>query len=161
MVILTGFQLRAARKVLNLTLDQLCSNVCITKSALMKLEKTDNLEEIICSTKDAQNLYNYFLENKLLFPNKHTIKLNEQIEPKDAYNNLTRFQFVAARTANKSSYISLSNIINIGSATLQAYEAKNNIEYLKSYKNIISDLILYFNENGISFSTNLSVSITK
>ncbi len=62
-MILTGFQLRASRKALNLYLEQLSQNTGVSKVTLMRLEKnTANLALINCTTKNAQILYNYFCE---------------------------------------------------------------------------------------------------
>ena len=96
-MIITGFQLRASRKVLNLTLDQLSKNCGVSKVTLSRLINTiDNNNEITCSAQNAEKIILYFNSQQIIFPDKNTIKLDEYIEPKPVDTNLTRFQFITA-----------------------------------------------------------------
>ncbi|OZG31872.1 hypothetical protein [Rickettsia endosymbiont of Culicoides newsteadi] len=160
-MILTGFQLRASRKALNLYLEQLSQNTGVSKVTLMRLEKnTANLALINCTTKNAQILYNYFTQNNLLFIDQHTITLNTIIEPKPIENNLTRFQLIVARCALGLTQASLSKCISIKKSVITEYESKINNTYLTSRYSYVDSILQYFHDQGLIFSNNLSVKTT-
>lgn len=159
-MILTGFQLRAARRALNLHLEQLYQNTGVSKITLSRLENTiGNLEDISCSAKDAEILLNYFNQNKLIFPNKKTIVLDVDIEPKPVENNLIRFQFIVARTVLGLFQRELTIHLNLHPNTFYRFEKKGNTSYIVSRKKAISVLINFFNTQGIYFPNNSSVSL--
>lgn len=159
-MILTGFQLRAARRALNLHLEQLHQNTGISKVTLSRLENTiGNLEDISCSAKDAEMLLNYFNNNKLIFPNKSTIALDVEVEPKPIKHNLTRFQFIVARAAINLSQRTIAMHLNLTYSSIYQFEGRPNTNYLKSYKITIESIINFFINLGVSFPNNKSVSI--
>lgn len=160
-MILTGFQFRAARHALNLTFTQLHKNTGILRGVLTRLENTiPNLEEIKCSAQDAEILLNYFNNNKLIFPDQNTIVLDMDIEPKPIENNLTRFQFIVARTALKLTQDKLSNAINITKSVISEYDKKLNTEYIISRYLYLDSIIKFFIERDLLFLSNLSVKIS-
>lgn len=160
-MIITGFQFRAARRALNLHLEQLHRNTGILKGVLTRLENTiGTFENIKCSADDAEILLNYFNQNKLIFPDKNTITLDADIEPKPVENNLTRFQFIVARTGANLSQRELGKTIGLAHGSLQRFEAIGNAFYIKSQKIKISTLISCFNKMGIFFLNNQSVQRT-
>ena len=162
MIIITGFQLRAARRVLNLTFDQLTLDSQISKVTLSRLENTiSNTEDITCSAKYAQALYDYFVKNNLSFPDKNTIQLNEHVEPRSIDNDITRFQFLTARVAMNLSQKGLAEYteLKLGHGSYYRFEEQNNNCYLKSSKIKINTLILFFKEHGVYFPNNQSVKI--
>lgn len=159
-MILTGFQLRAARRALNLHLEQLHQNTGISKVTLSRLENTiGNSEDISCSAKNAEMLLNYFNNNKLIFPDKSTIALDVEVEPKPVENNLTRFQFIVARTILGLFQRELTVYLNLHPNTFYRFEKKGNTSYIVSRKKNTSILIDFFNTKGINFPNNLSVSL--
>lgn len=161
-MILTGFQLRAARKVLNLTIDQLHIKTGVSKITLSRLEnKTLNLEYIKCSTIDMKNITDYFTQQHIVFLNEKTIELDIEIENRPIQNNLTRFQLIVSRCAIRLNQEELSEYLNLSQSTLNNYELKQNIDYIKIQKVNIESIISFFKSHGILFARNLSVTITK
>ena len=160
-MILTGFQLRASRQILNLTLEQLHQEAKVSKITLTRLENTiNNLEDISCSAKDAENLYNYFNEKKLSFYSKNTISLRQPVDPKPVEKNITRFQFIAARTILQYSQRELSKCLGINYNTVCRLENFDNQLYLSIKSANISDFIIFFSERNIFFPDNLSVHLS-
>jgi transcriptional regulator with XRE-family HTH domain len=157
-MIITGFQLRSSRKVLNLTLDQLSKNCGVSKVTLSRLINTiDNNNEITCSAQNAEKIILYFNSQQIIFPDKNTIKLDKYIEPKPVDTNLTRFQFITARVAMNLSQKRLAKYTELGHGSFQRFEEQNNTCYIKSNKIEIRNFILFFNTHGISFPNNKSV----
>ena len=88
-MILTGFQLRAARKALSLTLAQLSEKCGVIRNQLNRLERdTDKLDYIKSYPVDIKKLYNFFTKNNLIFPSENIISLNQEIEIRDSYSNI-------------------------------------------------------------------------
>jgi len=159
-MILTGFQLRSARKVLNLTLDKLSKSCEVSKTTLIRLEKnTSNLDYIKCYPTDIEKIYNFFIQQHITFTDKNIISLNLPIENRPLDNNLTRFQFIVSRTAINLSHRQLEKFINLSYGALRKFETKNNLYYLQSYKLPISDIIDAFHKFGISYPNNLTVEL--
>ena len=70
-MIITGFQLRASKAVLKMNYDTIHNDTQISKVTLGRiLTSTKNSEEISCSAKDAYNLYKYFTDKGIRFPDK-------------------------------------------------------------------------------------------
>lgn len=159
-MILTGFQLRAAKKALNLTLDNLSNGAKVSKVTLTRLiNNINNTDEITCSAQDAQKLFTYFCNKKLLFPDQYTIELDEYIPSQPLNINLSRFQFITARTALNLSLRGLEKYINLSYGSFRRFEEQDNSTYIKSNKAEISKFILFFNENNIYFPNNRSTQI--
>jgi len=157
-MILTGFQLRTSRQVLNLTLEQLHQESNVSKVTLSRLENTiSNLEDISCSAKDAESLYNYFNQKNLSFHDKNTISLKQNIEPRSTEENMTRFQFIIARTILQCSQRELSKYLGINYNTVYRLENFDNQLYLNIKSANISDFIILFSKKNIFFPDNLSV----
>ena len=161
-MIITGFQLRAGKKVLNLTLEQLSTNCNVSKVTLGRLINTiSNTDEITCSAQDAEKIATYFNNKKILFPNKSTITLDKYIPSRELASNLTRFQFVAARTALNLSQKNLVKYVALSYTSFHRFEKQDNEGYLTSNKIKISELILFFYQNNIILPDNKSVKIEK
>jgi hypothetical protein len=160
-MILTGFQLRASRQVLNLTLEELHKESNVSKITLSRLENTiSNLEDISCSAKDAENILSFFSQKDLSFNNKHTIALKEDIETKDVKENITRFQFIVARTILQYSQREISKYLRINYNTVHKLESFDNKSFLHIKSANISDFICFFAKKNISFPDNLSVQLS-
>jgi len=157
-MIITGFQLRASRKVLNLTLEQLHQATGVSKITISRLESTiDNLQDISCSAKDAENLYNYFTNEKLLYPNKNTISLDLNIDYKPIEENLTKFQFIVARVICRISQHLLSKQLGIHYNTVYRLEKNSNESYLNTKKEDTIHFIHFFEKMNINFPDNKTV----
>jgi len=157
-MIITGFQLRASRRVLNHTLEELHQSTGVSKITISRLESTiDNLQDISCSAKDAENLYNYFTNEKLLYPNKNTISLDLNIDYKPIEENLTRFQFIAARVIYRISQHLLSKQLGIHYNTVYRLEKISNESYINTKKEDIIHFIHFFRKMNINFPNNKTV----
>ena len=161
-MILVGFQLRAAIKALNLTLNDWSKITQVSKITLSRLVNTiNNLDEITCSAQDAQKLFTYFNNNKLIFKDKHRIELDNDVEGRSTSNNLTRFQFIAARAATGLSLRGLEKYIDLSYGAVSRFERLNNNFYIKSEKIETRKFILFFNQEGIYFPDNKSIFVKK
>jgi hypothetical protein len=160
-MIITGFQLRAAKASLNLDYNTLSNDTNVSKITLSRLVNTiKNLDEITCSVQDAHNLYNYFRDKELIFPNQHTVAMNYPIEKRSVINNITRFQLVVARTALRLSQRDFAkNITSITRSSFQKFEEQKDNDYFKNTKLSPTKIIVFFNKQGVSFPGNSSVSI--
>lgn len=158
-MVLTGFQLRSARKALNLTFAKLSTFCDVSILTLMRLEKNvENLSYLKCYPMDMEKLYNFFLAQNLVF-DQNTIALNLSINPRPTNKNLTRFQLIASRTAINLSHRELAKFTNLSYGSLCKFETSINTQYLQSYKIDISELIDIFSNFGITYPNNLSVKI--
>ncbi|MEY3403496.1 MAG: hypothetical protein RLZZ86_3112 [Cyanobacteriota bacterium] len=159
-MILTGFQLRGARKALNLTIDALSKNCEISKTTLIRLERnTPNLDYIKCYPIDIEKIYNFFTQRHIIFFDKDTISLNLPLENRPLDKNLTRFQFIVSRTAINLSHRELAKFVNLSYGALRKFETKDNIYYLQSYKLPIIEIVNVFHKFGLNYPSNLSVQI--
>jgi len=157
-MIITGFQLRASRKVLNCTLEELSHSTGVSKITISRLESTtDNLQDISCSAKDAEYLYKYFTDKKLLYSNKNTISLDLDIDSKPIEENLTKFQFIVARVICRTSQRLLSKQLGIHYNTIYRLEKTDNTSYLDTKKDDIIHFIHFFQKMNIIFPNNKSV----
>ena len=161
-MILVGFQLRASIKALNLTLNDLSKITQVSKITLSRLVNTiNNVDEITCSAQDAQKLFTYFSNNKLIFKDKNSIELDDDVECRPTSNNLTRFQFIAARAATRLSLRGLEKYIDLSYGAVSRFERLTNNFYIKSEKIETRKFILFFNQKGIYFPNNKSIFVKK
>lgn len=157
-MIITGFQLRTSRKILNLTLKHLHELTNVSKVTLARLEHNiENLEDIKCSAQDAESIHNYFISKKLLFPNKHSIFLDIDTINNSAEKSLTRFQFLVARTICNMSQLSLSEKVDVHYNTIYRLEKSKNNQSLDINEKKICNIINFFKSKGISFPDDKSV----
>lgn len=157
-MIITGFQLRASRKVLNLTLKQLHELTSVSKVTLARLENNiENLEDIKCSAQNAESIYNYFIGKKLLYHNKNSIFLDINTINDSEAKSLTRFQFLVARTICNMSQLSLAKEIGIHYNTIYRLEKVENNKRLDINKKNIHTILNFFKSRGISFLDDKSV----
>ena len=163
-MIITGFQLRAAKAALNLKLIQLSSKECIDISnvTLARLVNTvENYEKLSCSAVDAEKITNFFKKNKIIFKEDNIIEIDCITDTKDTKNNITRFQLVCARAALRMNLRVLSKNINIGYRTIGYLENKANNHYISCRNICIKDIISFFNTQYITFPSNTSVQLIK
>lgn len=161
-MIITGFQLRSSRKILNLTLKQLHELTSVSKVTLARLENNiENLEDIKCSAQNAESIYNYFIGKKLLYHNKSTIFLDIDTINNGEEKSLTRFQFLVARTICNMSQISLAKKIDIHYNTIYRLEKVENNKSLDINKRNINIILNFFQSKGVSFPNDKSVFLTK
>lgn len=163
-MIITGFQLRAAKATLKLTLTNLAENTHtgISKITLSRLvNKINNYQKISCSAIDAEKLFVFFSAQGVIFEENNIIRVNEKIDSKPTDSDLTRFQLVSSRAAMHMSLRALEKHVNIGYRALAYLENKNNNYYIKNRGVDIKDVIQFFNTNGITFPDNTSVQLTK
>lgn len=159
-MIITGFQLRAAKVSLNLGYDRLCTDTGISRVTLGRLVNTiNNFEEIKCSAQDAYRIYEYFLAKGLLFPNKTTISMNYEVEHKSCIDNMTRFQFIVSRTAINMTQRELAKHIGLSHGVFYSFEEQDNSFYIRSRKMPIKNIIDFFKEKNLIFPDNKSVQI--
>ncbi len=161
---LTGFQLRAARAVLNVFTKDLGESIGLHYSTLVRLEeKTPNLSYLKCNSRTLLLITNYFEHNGLLFPNKETIALKKHMDSNIqvvSENDLTRFQLKTARIAMRLSQKLLGKYIGLSQSTLSELEgAGNNTDFIKCNEIKVNHIKSFFIKNGIFFPDHFSVEL--
>lgn len=163
-MIITGFQLRAAKEALGLKLIQLSSKdyIDISRVTLSRLvNKVDNYEKLSCSAIDAERITNFFEKNKIIFKEYNIIAIDSIAERRETKNNITRFQLVCARTALGMNLRELAKNINIGYRAISYLENKKNNHYISNRNTDIQEVISFFEKNYITFPDNTSVQLLK
>ena len=161
---LTGFQLRAARAVLNVFTKDLGESIGLHYSTLIRLEEqTPNLSYLKCNSRTLLLITNYFEHNGLLFPNKETIALKKYMDSNIqviSENDLTRFQLKTARIAMRLSQKLLGEYIGLSQSTLSELEgAGNNTDFIKCDEIKVKYIKSFFIKNGIFFPDHFSVEL--
>ena len=157
---ITGFQLKATKAVLDLTAKEIANAIGIHQGTLVRLGLTSNLEFLKCNAKNIILLRKFFESRGILFPNENTLSLKTTITPIPITNQLTRFQLKAARVVSELTQEELSYYIKVSSSTISILEKFKNLEYIKSTKINIVLLKKYFEHLGIMFPNDFSISLT-
>ena len=98
---------------------------------------------------------------EIVFKDKNSIELDDDVECRPTSNNLTRFQFIAARAATGLSLRGLEKYIDLSYGAVSRFERLNNNFYIKSEKIETRKFILFFNQKGIYFPNNKSIFVKK
>lgn len=161
---LTGFQLRAARGVLDLYNKDLAQKLGIHPSTLVRLEEnTANLSYLKCNLRTLVLLTNYFESQQLSFSSTNCIRMNvDNCALGNDFNeiNLTRFQLKAARIGMGLTQKELGEYIGFPQSTLSELESFNkNCDLLKFHDKTASLVKSFFTKNGIFFIDYYSVTL--
>jgi DNA-binding XRE family transcriptional regulator len=161
---LTGFQLRAARAVLDLFNKDLAQKLGLHHSTLVRLEEnTPNLSYLKCNLRTLVLLTNYFESQQIIFSHKNniTLKIEKSILADDSENsNLTRFQLKAVRIGMRLTQKELGEYIGFPQSTLSELESNNkNYEFLKYSEETAKLIKSFFTANGIVFADSYSVML--
>ncbi len=158
---LTGFQLRATKAVLELTAKEIAAAIGVHPGTIIRLGFTKNREYLRCSAKNIILLRKFFETKDIFFPDENTLSLKSKIKPIPITGQLTRFQLKTARIASALTQEELSSYIRVSSSTISILERLNDQEYIKSTKMNTFLLKKYFEHLGIIFPNDLSVSLIK
>lgn len=154
-MIISGFQFRASRKVLNLTLSQLHSETKVPQGVLARLEnKIGNLQKIQCKADEADILFHYFSSHNLSFPDISSLEL---VLPNKLISNkflISRFQLIVARSILRLSQRSLGNIVGLSHTMITRMEKLDNNQNITLSSEILNVMLSVFSKNGITLCNN-------
>ena len=143
---LTGFQLRAARKILNLSRDEVLEHVGLSESTLLRLElQTENLLFIRAHTSTSWKLQKFYQDNNIIFHNKNSIELYCATENINPLIKFSKFHIKISRTALRLTKKEFGALFNITESAVSSWERrgvlfssfrtrnKESALYIKSY----------------------------
>ena len=157
---LTGFQLRAARAVLNLSGVKLGSFIGVGMSNINTIEaNTKNTDYIVTKTRNAVLLKRFFEENNIIFSDEYSITLKTKVILVDPIK-LIRFQFRAGRVALRKTPQEFRELTGLSENVFKHIEKKKNIEYIDiksgKYSGFLREI---FYKNNVYFPDHYSVSL--
>lgn len=159
---ITTFQLRSARSVTGVRLDELTTYLGVSKAAISRWENQDTFKTI--STKNAKlgSIIFFFEQYNIFFPDENSIQLGKNLTIADNFH-LTRFQLRAARSALGLTQEHLANELKVQKSVVNYLEIQRNDCLLNTTKKEINDLMFkdFFEQKGIVFSNNFKVFLTK
>lgn len=161
---LTGFQLRASRGVLNLFTKDLAKSIGLHYSTLVRLEEnTSNLSYLKCNLRTFLLIKNYFENHGITFLNKNSVTLKTEkysSAQKMPNGKLTRFQLKTARVAMCLTQKSLGEYIGLSQSTISELEGiENNHDIIKCSEDAERIIRSFFLENGIIFPDHKTVEL--
>ena len=160
---LTGFQFRVSRAILDLYYEQLASHVGLHFSTLKKLEEdTQNLSHPKCQLSTLINITNFFNKQGISFPNDNIITLNtlKVTASQDSSDKITRFQLKGARVTLKLTQKELGQNINIPQSTLSDLEINyKNEQFIKLDPIITKTTKSFFLQHGVVFLSPTSIKL--
>lgn len=80
---LTAFQFRAARTALRLSIDELSKASCISRSTLLRIENTCNLDFPKCHLSTLRALQNFYESHGIEFLGTQAVYLMNELEKKE------------------------------------------------------------------------------
>lgn len=148
--LITPIQLKAARNILNLSIDEIATLLKLSKSTISKAELNKTRDFLY---KHSAALIDFFCTNSIIFPTEYSIRFNYSVlNQSDNYNTLTRFQLRGARYILGIDQRTLANSLNIDRNIIMRMEYLPNNNYLKSpNSSIILKIKEYFSLSGIEF----------
>lgn len=153
------FQLRAARSILNLGVRDIGSIIDTSRSTISIWENKENLEPIKTSQNNITKLTDFFLENRIFFPDHNSICFNSGVQENSGF--LTRFHLRGTRSILNVTQHELSLLTKIPLSLLNYLECQSNTKYLedtpKREEIAKHDLRAFFKSNGISFPNDFSI----
>lgn len=161
---LTGFQLRAARAVLDLFNKDLGEKIGLNYDTIVRLEaKTQNLSYLKCNLRTSVLLANFFESERIIFRNKSSISIKSDTNIFDEIlceSKITRFQLKASRIGMRLTQKELGEHIKLHQCIISDLENKNkNYEFLKYDENVIKIIKSFFIKNGIAFPDYYTVTL--
>lgn len=159
---LTGFQFRASRALMEYTFKDISDVIGVHEGTLIRFGLTKNLEYIRGHSQNVIALRSFFEDNHIIFPSKNTITLGTNIHPHIQTDNaLTCFQLKVSRIATGLTQDELSVYVRLSSSSISLLERKDNTDYISSNKIQISILKQFFERLGIIFPNDLTVELIK
>lgn len=160
---LTGFQIRVARAVLNLHIEEVSSAIGIHKSTLTRLELTPNLSFLSCNNKTSLLIKHFYEGKRINFPSFNTITMSTDDLHDNHSNELNRFQLKSSRTITRMSRTELGQIVQSTRSTIEGWEKQQeNFSPIRCYsasKQAILNARNYFISIGILFPSPNTISL--
>ena len=155
---LKSFQLRIARSVTGIDVREIALYLSISRTIISRWEQQLPFQEIKTKKISVESLIFFFRQHNILFPDNNTVLLNKEIDH-SKNDNLTRFQLRGGRAALKLTQRKLSELVDIPVSTINYIETQDNTLFLDQTNKEIdtSRLQNFFNKNGITFPTPLSI----
>jgi hypothetical protein len=154
------FQLRAGRSVLGIGVRELGHFLGVSGATISLWEQKDKNKHLKTSDKNNTLLKKFFEQREVFFPDEQTISLNPASLLQNTDDTLTRFQLRASRAILNLSQAELANCIGISSQLVTRAEHLNNKELIRPKEaGVVKKLRFWFEDHGIYFKNNLSLSI--
>lgn len=156
--ILKTFQLRAARAVANIKLQEIGNALGLTKAAISKWEHKSNFASLKTSHENILILKKMFEKYNIFFPDINSIALNEFIGEQKP-EGLTRFQLKAARAILNISQEQLAQYLSLSKQTIRRAELPKKNRYIRpSNPETPAMLKNFFGSKNIIFKDNNTIS---
>ena len=160
---LTGFQFRVSRAILDLYYEQLANHAGLHFSTLKNLEEdTPNLSHPRCQLKTVIALTSFFNKHGILFSSSNiiTLKPSEIITSQESSDKMTRFQLKGARVALRLTQKELGEHIGIPQSTLSDLEIRHkNEQFVKLNPAVIKAMKSFFLQQGVTFPSHTSIEL--
>jgi DNA-binding XRE family transcriptional regulator len=161
---LTGFQFRVSRAILDLYYEQLASSVGLHFGTLKRIEEeTPNLSPIKSQLSTVILLTNFFNTCGVFFPSNNIVTINgkEYTTRKSPSEEITRFQLKGGRVAIKLTQKELGEYINVAQSTLSDLEIKyKNEQFIKFDSSKSRSIRSFFLQYGITFPSPTSIELS-
>jgi len=128
---LTTFQLRVSRSILDLGIRDIGSLLNTSRTTVYIWENKPNLSYINIKPDDLNCLKYFFEQKNIFFPDERTINLYQNTLIPINKNTLTRFQLKAARIALRLSQSELANYIGVLQQVIARAEILDNKEFVR------------------------------
>lgn len=160
--IIKSFQLRAGRSVLGIGVRELGNCLGVSGAAISLWEHKDANNNLKTSDYNIILLKKFFEQREVFFPDEKTISLNPALIKQNSENTLTRFQLRASRSILNLSQAELANFTGVSAQLIARAERLNNKEFIRPKEaEVITKIRLWFENHGIYFTNNLSLSISQ
>ena len=158
---LSGFQLRAARRVLDLSRNDLAAKTDLRPSTIVTLEtKASNLCHLKCAANVENQIRAFFNKKGFMFADDNAISLIVSNKPaKKSLNSLTRFQFKAARVATGLSQEKIAKLFNLSQKDIYNIELAHNTAFIGSSRIKPIEIKSFFKDLGIEFKGTMSLKL--
>ena len=160
---ITGFQFRAAKGVLNLQMKNIALAIGVHQETVIQWSaRTANFDFLPCNVRKINAIEQYFNTYNITFHKDNGMSLQDnQYRFSNNQLTMTRFQLKAARIALKMTQKELAFYIKVSPAAISRLEMLKNKEYIKSLRLDTYKLRYSFEKTGIFFPNDLYIFLLK
>ena len=154
-----AFQLRAARSVTGIGVKEIALYLGVSGTIVSRWDNMSPLKTIKSKVTNPKALIFFFKQHKILFLTENSISLD--IDNLNTTEYLSRFQLRASRAILGLSQRELAEATKTSQGIINYLESLDNTYFINNTSKDIDTTIykLYFEENGIIFPDNYSVTL--
>lgn len=160
---LTGFQFKVSRAILDLHYEQLAGNVGLHFSTMKRIEdETPNLTPLKSQLSTVILLTRFFNKQGIYFPASNIVTINKNTSSagRDSLDKITRFQLKGARVALKLTQKELGEQVKIPQSTISDLEIKyKNEQFLKLDPAVARFIKSFFIQHGVIFPSPVTIEL--